>query len=118
MDFEGRTAVAFLRVLDARSFVVACRFCDGDGRAPVWMDRNGKVVSWSGRKTCPLCRGTGRLRLRSEGVPIDDSVCEGTGRVKETSFNGRYSVAAKPCGRCGGLGLRSGTGEIRTLSEP
>jgi DnaJ-class molecular chaperone len=115
MDFEGRTAVAFLWVLDRRSFVVACRFCDGDGRAPVWMDRTGKVVSWSGRKTCPLCHGTGQLRLQSEDVPVDDRTCDGTGRVKETAFNGRYSVAAKPCRRCRGLGFRSLTGEITVL---
>ncbi len=118
MDFEGQTTVDFLHLLDARSFVVACRFCDGDGRAPVWMDRHGKVVTWSGRKTCPLCRGAGQLRLRSEDLPVDDRACEGTGRVKDTSFNGRYSVAAKPCGRCGGLGLRSRTGEIREVTEP
>ena len=62
-----------------------CAFCGGKGARP------------EGLQTCGSCRGTGQLAFR-QGFISYSTTC--------SQCNGAGTVIVKPCGDCGGTGLR------------
>jgi molecular chaperone DnaJ len=82
--------------------MVPCEACDGTG-----------VAAGSSRKTCPHCRGAGRVRTLSRtlfGTIQQVSTC-GTCR-------GSGEIIADPCRTCNGEGRRRGSSQVKIKIPP
>lgn len=129
MGYEATSKVIFVQVIDDKSFVIACRCCEGTGRCPRKMAETGRVVVWANQYPCKICAGKGMLRLESDDIPTNCGPCFGSGRTMNLSAD-RYDPSGEkyvhkgpvgyvndnPCHLCDGLGVRSLTGKIRKMA--
>jgi len=107
-EYTSVTRVTFIQVIGNKSFVISCRYCDGNGRQPGQMLGDGKVVNWRDR-ACEVCSGKGMLRVESDDIPTNCGPCFGHGRRRGSNFG------AEKCRTCSGVGVLSVTGDIKVL---
>jgi DnaJ-class molecular chaperone len=105
------TQVTIIQTISPTSFMIRCNFCEGRGVKPNKMDYSRwKVTDWYEGSACSICNGKGVLRVDSPDIPVYDGVCHGTGHG--LTYN---STAGLRCDKCGGVGVRSLTGELKVL---
>lgn len=124
MEYRKTTRVEFVEVIGDRSFVIECRYCEGQGKEPYHCFEDGRVEDFKPQSSCSVCGGKRLLRIESSDIPTYDGRCNGTGKaLRETSVGvgpGGKEVKkyweSSQCPDCKGLGVRSITGTIRRIS--
>jgi DnaJ-class molecular chaperone len=118
MEYTRTTQVTFLQVIDDKSFVIQCRYCEGQGRNAWTQSRTTwKLQTWR-EEACCVCSGKGFLRLESDDIPTNCGPCHGTGRnvIDDRQRDYGFINSCALCRNCGGLGVLSLTGKIKKLS--
>ena len=105
------TKVQIIETVAEHTYVVGCSYCKGRGLAVLSMHK-WEISSYQAQDSCPVCRGKGVLKIKSDDILVQDSRCCGTGHQPASNFT---TSPDQICDTCDGLGAQSLSGKCKLL---